>query len=82
MRFEKTETEAERHQALGRLIALHRARCGGYSTAFHTPHHVRFHEEISRLAGERGWLRIFTLWLDGEAVAALYGFRYGRAFSF
>jgi CelD/BcsL family acetyltransferase involved in cellulose biosynthesis len=82
VRFEKTEREEERRQALGRLIALHRARWGNYSRAFHTPHHVRFHEEISRLAGERGWLRIFTLWLDGEAVAALYGFRYGRVFYF
>jgi CelD/BcsL family acetyltransferase involved in cellulose biosynthesis len=82
LRFEKAGREEEGRQALGRLIALHRARWGGYSRAFHTPHHVRFHEEISRLAVERGWLRIFTLWLDGEAVAGLYGFRYGRTFYF
>ncbi len=75
---------ARRLQALYRLIALHRARwCErGPSYAFHTPAHVRFHEEITRLACERGWLRIHTLWLDGAPAAALYGFRYGSTFSF
>jgi len=82
LRFEKTVTEEERRPALARLIALHGARWQGYSRAFHTPNHVRFHEEISRLACQRGWLRIYTLWLDGEPVAALYGFRYGTVFSF
>ena len=82
VRFEKTSTEADRRQALGRLIALHRARWQGFTRAFHTPNHVSFHEDFSRLACERGWLRIFTLWLDDEAVAALYGFRYGRTFYF
>ncbi|PYT14571.1 MAG: hypothetical protein DMF51_08365, partial [Acidobacteria bacterium] len=72
----------ERRPALGRLIALHTARWGGYSRAFHTPKHLRFHEEITRLACQRGWLRFYTLWLDGEAVAALYGFRYGSVFNF
>ena len=82
MRFEKSTGEADRRPALGRLIALHRARWGGYTRAFHTDNHVAFHEEITRLASERGWLRFFTLWLDDEAVAALYGFRYGRVFYF
>jgi CelD/BcsL family acetyltransferase involved in cellulose biosynthesis len=82
LRFEKHITEEERRAALGRLMALHGARWRGYSKAFHTPNHQKFHEEITRLACERGWLRIYTLWLDGETVAALYGFRYGRVFYF
>ena len=82
IRFEKVSTEAERRAALGRLIALHKARWSGYSRAFHTQNHLDFHEEITRLACERGWLRLYTLWLDEEAVAALYGFRYGGVFYF
>ena len=82
LRFEKHVTEEERRAALARLMALHGARWRGYSRAFHTPNHQSFHEEITRLACERGWLRFYTLWLDGEPVAALYGFRYGRVFYF
>lgn len=84
LRFEKISTEDGRRAALDRLIALHRARWRerGFSTAFHTPNHLRFHEEFSRLACERGWLRIFILWLDDEPVSALYGFRYNEVFSF
>jgi len=82
LRFERTVNEEDRRPALARLIALHGARWRGYSRAFHTPNHLRFHEEVTRLACERGWLRIYTLWLDQEPVAALYGFRYGRVFYF
>jgi CelD/BcsL family acetyltransferase involved in cellulose biosynthesis len=39
-----------------------------------------FHECVSRLALERGWLRLYILKLDGTPAAALYGFRYGRVF--
>jgi CelD/BcsL family acetyltransferase involved in cellulose biosynthesis len=82
--FRTVATEDRRLQALHRLIALHNARWRerGASNAFHTPHHVRFHEEMTRLASERGWLRIHTLWLDGAPAASLYGFRYGSVFSF
>ena len=82
--FRSVATEERRLQSLHRLIALPRARwrARGPSYAFHTPAHVRFHEEITRLACERGWLRIHTLWLDGVPAAALYGFRYGSTFSF
>ena len=71
--FRTVATEERRPQALHRLIALHRARwCGrGPSFAFHTPGHVRFHEEITRLACERGWLRIHTLWLDGAPAGMI-----------
>jgi len=43
---------------------------------------VSFHEDVTRLACARGWLRLFTLSLDDEPVAALYGFCYGRVFYF
>src|SRR5262249_61566169 len=43
---------------------------------------LAFHEEITRVALERGWLRLFVLRLDGRAAAALYGFVYERTFYF
>jgi len=82
VRFDTSAQEPERGAALHRLIALHRARWREFSRAFHTANHVSFHEDITRLACARGWLRIYTLSLDDEAVAALYGFRYGKVFSF
>lgn len=36
-----------------------------------------FHRAFARIALERGWLRLWLLELDGEAIAAWYGFRYG-----
>jgi CelD/BcsL family acetyltransferase involved in cellulose biosynthesis len=41
-----------------------------------------FHDEASRLALERGWLRLFVLWLGDAPAAALYCFRYRDVFSF
>ena len=84
MRFELVESEERRRDALARLIALHTQRWSarGGSTALHAPSLVAFHEEFSRLALERGWLRLFVMHLAGEPVAALYGLRYRRAFCF
>ncbi len=36
-----------------------------------------FHRDAARQLLERGWLRLFTLRLDGETQASLYCFRYG-----
>jgi CelD/BcsL family acetyltransferase involved in cellulose biosynthesis len=84
VRFEVVRTEDRRARALDQLIALHGARWRerGVSNAFHTPAHVAFHEEVTRLACERGWLRICLLDLDGAPAAALYGFNYRDVFSF
>jgi len=84
MRFEQVASEDERPDALGVLVALHIERWSarGGSTALRGAKVVAFHEEVTRLALERGWLRLFVLRLDGKPVAALYGFRYRDAFSF
>jgi CelD/BcsL family acetyltransferase involved in cellulose biosynthesis len=84
VRFEPARTEEERRKALALLIALHRMRWSerGGSDGLHTPALLAFHEEFTRLALERGWLRLFVLWLDGKPAAALYGIRYGRVFYF
>jgi CelD/BcsL family acetyltransferase involved in cellulose biosynthesis len=82
LRFARVETDAERRAVLEALIRLHeqRWRSRGGSQAFGEPGVAAFHEEVSALALERGWLRLFSLRLDGELLAALYGFRYGRSF--
>ena len=84
IRCEQVASEAERPGALAALVALHIERWNGRggSTALRGAKVVAFHEEVTRLALERGWLRLFVLHLDGKPVAALYGFRYRHVFSF
>jgi CelD/BcsL family acetyltransferase involved in cellulose biosynthesis len=82
--FEPVRSEAEREAALEVLIALHNGRWRerGGSDALHTPALVDFHREMSRLALERGWLRLFLLTVEKRPLAALYAFRYRDTFSF
>ena len=82
MRLVEARSPDERREALATLVALHQKRwlARGGSDALHTPALLAFHEEITQLALDRGWLRLFVLSLDGEAAASLYGFRYERTF--
>jgi len=83
-RLELVQTEAERRVALDALVALHTHRWDtrGGSEVFGSPALLAFHDEMSRLALQRGWLRLFVLRLDGRPAAVLYGYRYGRTFYF
>lgn len=82
--FEPVRSESQRSEALRQLMALHRRRWQerGSPGAFHPPALAAFHEELTRLALGQGWLRLYLLRLDGQPVAALYGFIYRRAFYF
>ena len=82
--FHRVRSEAERAPALARLMDLHHARWRerGTSEAFASRGLVSFHEELSRHALLRGWLRLFELRLDGRPAASLYGFLRGATFSF
>jgi len=84
MRFERVESEERRRDAVAILIALHRERwrTRGGSTALDAPRLVAFHEDFTRLARERGWLRLFVMHVKGRPAAALYGFRYRDRFYF
>lgn len=85
MRFVPANSEETRREFLAILLELHRKRWSekGSSEAFSTPDMVAFHQELSRLALDRGWLRLFVLWLDDRPAAALYGFcRDGRFYFF
>jgi CelD/BcsL family acetyltransferase involved in cellulose biosynthesis len=65
---------------LDALFRLHRARFGQES-AFGGGR-TAFHRAFARQAHEHGWLRLWTLELDGRTVAAQYGFRFGGVESF
>ncbi len=84
MRFEPVDSEARRRELLPVLFELHRLRWSerGGSDGLSGEGIRGFHEEWSRLALSRGWLRFFILWLKDTPAAAFYGFRYGRVFSF
>ncbi|HEX7965184.1 MAG TPA: GNAT family N-acetyltransferase [Gammaproteobacteria bacterium] len=80
--FRRSATETERQDDIETFFGLHRLRWSGdeRSTALTGPAVLSFHREFSRLALERGWLRLYVLRLDGTAVASTYSFRYGDAF--
>jgi len=84
MQFEQVRGEEQCRESIGLVIALHnqRWRDRGGSDAFHTPGLVGFHQEFSRIALKRDWLRLYVLRLDGKPVACVYGFLYRRTFYF
>lgn len=85
VRFEPATSESRRQEFFSIFVALRKMRWkerkNGMDT-FSRDSILSFHEEFSRLALERGWLRLFVLWLDGKPAASLYGFTYGRRFYF
>lgn len=84
VRLECAGSEDQRHAALRELVRLHCLRWHelGQPGVFPDEALVAFHEEFSRLALERGWLRLFVLTADEQPVAALYGLRYRDTFHF
>jgi CelD/BcsL family acetyltransferase involved in cellulose biosynthesis len=82
--FEQAETDTQRAEALRALVALHNLRwqMRGGSDALNSCSLVAFHDEWTRLALARGWLRLFVLRLNGRPAAVLYGLRYSRTFYF
>jgi CelD/BcsL family acetyltransferase involved in cellulose biosynthesis len=83
-RFELVTTDAERREAMSVLMAYHERRYVGRggSTAFMTPALRAFHEEATRRALDRGWLRLFVLRVNDAIAAVMYGFMYGGRFYF
>lgn len=69
---------------IDRLIDQHNARWAarGGSDAFHTKGLVAFHREVTGTMLNQGWLRLYTLQLDGKPSAFLYGFLHNGKFSF
>lgn len=80
--FRLCEDPARLEQDLDTLIRLHRARWGEGEGAFERDAVVAFHHDFAAVALRRGWLRLWTMEVDGEPAAAWYGFRFGKAESF
>jgi CelD/BcsL family acetyltransferase involved in cellulose biosynthesis len=60
------------------FIRLHLRRwsMSGGSTALNSKELIDFHRAFSKTSLERGWLKLYTLLLDGAPVASLYVFKY------
>jgi CelD/BcsL family acetyltransferase involved in cellulose biosynthesis len=75
--------EEELSGALDSFERLHHARwdARGGSQAL-TERSREFHARFARAALERGWLRLWLLEVDSEAVAAWYGWRVGGSYAY
>jgi CelD/BcsL family acetyltransferase involved in cellulose biosynthesis len=58
------------------LFRLHAERWKGETTGVFASPGDDFHRAFARAALERGWLRLWLAEVDGETVAAWYGWRY------
>ncbi|MGI8462507.1 MAG: GNAT family N-acetyltransferase [Solirubrobacterales bacterium] len=75
--------EATLSADIAALVRLHQRRWegrGGSGALSERP--SRFHAEFAASALARGWLRLWLLELDGEPVAAWYGWRLGDRYSY
>jgi CelD/BcsL family acetyltransferase involved in cellulose biosynthesis len=74
--FACVETDDQRQEALSTLMAFHDQRWvrRGGSTAFQTPALQSFHHDVTSRALNSGWLRLFTLRLNGDIAAVTYCF--------
>jgi CelD/BcsL family acetyltransferase involved in cellulose biosynthesis len=80
--FEQARTEDEVREGIEEVINLHNQRWSdrGGSDAFYSPALISFHREMSGMAFNQGWLRLFLLRLNGEIAAGVYGFLYRKKF--
>lgn len=64
---------------LDALFELHRARWREEGSGALDGTREAFHRDFAALALARGWLRLWMAEVDGRAIAAWYGFRFGGA---
>jgi CelD/BcsL family acetyltransferase involved in cellulose biosynthesis len=62
------------------VFRLHGARFGRHQGCHFCGEYEPFQREFAALALERGWLRLLLLELDGDAVAAEFGFLFGNVY--
>jgi len=81
--FRRTSDPARLAEELDTFFRLHDARWaskGGSSSAGERAR--RFHFDFAARALERGWLRLWTLDVDGEPAAAWYGWLLGGRYAY
>jgi CelD/BcsL family acetyltransferase involved in cellulose biosynthesis len=72
IQIRRAETAAQRDEIWDALLHLHQVRrdaVAGGQSAFVTASTRAFHDAFSRIALERGWLRLYLMTLDGRPVA-------------
>ena len=77
VRYRLTEDRDRLESDMQTLMRLHAARWPQYQSGAFSGRRRLFHLEFAGRALENGWLRLWTLELDGRAAAAWYGLRYG-----
>jgi CelD/BcsL family acetyltransferase involved in cellulose biosynthesis len=83
VRFRLTDDRTELREDLETVFRLHDARWdrrGGSSSL--APRARAFHRDFSAGALARGWLRLWTMEVDREPVAAWYGWRMGQRYAY
>ena len=78
VRYRLTDDRRHLDRDLDTLFALHAARWPDGGSGFGGANES-FHREFAACALERGWLRLWSLEVDGKPAAAWYGFRFGGA---
>ena len=81
VRYRLADDAARLESDLDVLFDLHGRRWSADESPFGGPREP-FHREFAATALDRGWLRLWFLEVDGDAVAAWYGFRYAGTESY
>ncbi len=81
-RVEVATTPEEAPDAMEDFLRLHRLRWAEEGGSYGIPPGPveDFHREVAPLLAGRGWLRLYRLLVEGNAIAAVYGIEIGRRF--
>jgi CelD/BcsL family acetyltransferase involved in cellulose biosynthesis len=80
VRFERITEGAARESAVSRLFEFHDARFGSNGTAFQNPRLRAFHRDATDRLCQSQLLRLYTLHLNDDLVAVMYGMSFKRRF--
>ena len=75
--YRLTEDPAQLDADFDTLTRLHRLRWHEGQAGRFGGADLAFHRDFARVALERGWLRLWTMELDGRPVSCWYGLRFG-----
>jgi CelD/BcsL family acetyltransferase involved in cellulose biosynthesis len=81
-RIEVATAPGEAPAAMEDFLRLHRLRWAEEGGSYGIPPGPveDFHRAVAPLLAERGWLRLYRLFVQGRAIAAVYGLEVGRRF--
>ncbi len=83
-RIEVAETPGDAPEAMEDFLRLHHLRWDPEGGSDGIPRGLTedFHREVAPLLAERGWLRLYRLFVGGKSVAAVYGIELGGRFHY